>query len=168
MKSSEQSFKNAANAIFAKFVVKLASTEPVTAAVITAAAGGLILAAGGYQELADTTTLLSQAGPDALAAYQATTPKTITQLLGRALAGDLPSRGLATMGTGIWTVLTAPPVAYAVAKFAKGLDFVKEMAEKVERAERPRGATRLAADLDAIDNHYRQPENKGPSPRGLR
>ncbi|HGP4230181.1 hypothetical protein [Pseudomonas aeruginosa] len=81
---------------------------------------------------------------------------------------NLPSRGLATMGTGIWTVLTAPPVAYAVAKFAKGLNFVKEMTEKVERAERPRGATRLAADLDAIDNHYRQPENKGPSPRGLR
>lgn len=108
MKSSEQSLKNAANTIFAKFVVKLASTEPVTAAVITAAAGGLILAAGLPGACRhDNPSYPSRTGrAGRIPGYN---PKTITQILGRALAGDLPSRGLATMGTGIWTVLTAPP-----------------------------------------------------------
>lgn len=171
MKSNEQSFQSATNAIFAKFVVKLSSIEPMTAAVIAAAASSVIVTAGGVQEIADQAALLSAAGPDALAAYKATTPDSITQLLGRALAGDLPSRGLATFGTGMWALLTSPPALYAATKFAKGLDFVKGLTEEAERAERPRGATRVSdfeKQLAVIDKHYSQPDNKGPSPRGMR
>lgn len=159
-------------AIFTSFVASLGKVDPITAAVIAAGVGSLILTAGFTQEIAHQSALISEGGKAAVDAYRATTPSTVLQFMGRALAGDMPSAGLHTQGVGAWALLTLPPVAYAAAKLVKGLEFVRDAIDQDNRMHRPRGASRveqLTAGLAGVNQAFDHPSDKAsPGTRGLR
>jgi len=141
--SVENRIMQGASALFSKFLVSVSKVEPAVAAVVMLAATGSVFGVGAFQEIAHQTAILSSAGPEALKAYRESTPDSLMAFMGHALAGDMPSPAFQLQGVGAWMSVTLPPVAYALTKLVKGFDFVREAGERAERAQRPRGATRL-------------------------
>lgn len=136
----QDTIKATSSALFLKFVKQAASVSPATAALVVAGIGSVIFAAGGVQEAALQSSMLV----DAREAYQATTPTSIFQLMGRAMAGDLTSDGLKTSGMGAWLATVGPAVTYAASKLAQSTPFIKNTIERLEQSTRPRGASRIA------------------------
>lgn len=170
MSTLDEKLLKATSAIFTKFAVTLAKSEPMVAATIVAGAAGVVLSAGIVTEIVDQARLLSESGPAALKAYQANSATSFLQLLGRGLAGDLPSRGLALESIGTWAMITCPPIAYAMTKMAKGLDIVKDAAMRDYHEHRPRGATRLNelnSIMDSVESMKTQQAAPAAKPRGL-
>lgn len=158
--------QQSAGKIFDKFVTTVAKVDPRAAAGLAATFGIGLVGMGLLHEVLHQADLLASLGQDAVDAYRKTTPSTLTQLMGRALSGDLHSPGMQAQGAGAWALVTLPAVAAITTHLYKGLEFVKAASEREAARNQPCGAVRQSHFDDAMrraQNLQATPAQERPS-----